>query len=370
WGGASLQIGPDSFAALPGPEGGYDDRTVAAFTADTGLPVPGTANSPNDHEGFKSMGSTFAIDPEHLVVIPIANTPAEFLSFFKTPDWTMLLNQQVWVVALTLSLVASLETLLSIEAVDELDPLKRVTPTNRELQAQGVGNVLSGLMGGLPITSVIVRSSANVNAGAKTKLSTILHGIILLLCVVGIPHWLNLIPKSALAAILIYTGFKLAKPSLFKKIYGKGWDQFIPFVITIVAILVTDLLTGVIIGIVSGLFFILRSNFHSAVFSIHDQNNYLFRLRKDVSFLNKPILKKRLETVPAEAYVLIDTSRADFIDKDVIEVLEDFMLHAHLKNIRVELKQNMLTNQGFTLPLTTLPASGYGVYIPSSETPS
>jgi len=237
-------------------------------------------------------------------------------------------------------LVASLETLLSIEAVDELDPYQRVTPTNRELKAQGLGNIVSGLLGGLPVTSVIVRSSANVNSGAKTKMSTIYHGTLLLHCVAFIPLMLNQIPKSALAAILIFTGYKLAKPSLFVSYYKKGWNQFLPFVGTIAAILATDLLKGVIIGIGIAIIFIIRSNFRSAIIVVSDANKYLVRLRKDVSFLNKVILKQGLEKVPANSFVIIDVSRADFIDQDIIEIIEDFQKHAPLENIKVEIKQS------------------------------
>ncbi|HEY0678779.1 MAG TPA: SulP family inorganic anion transporter [Chitinophagaceae bacterium] len=288
-----------------------------------------------------------ALEEEHLVNIPIANSASEFFSFFTFPDWSQLMNKEVWIVGLTLALVASLETLLSIEAIDDLDPYQRVTPTNRELKAQGVGNLVSGLIGGLPITSVIVRSSANVNAGAKTKMSTVYHGMMLFLCVAMIPGLLNMIPKSALAAILIFTGYKLAKPTLFVAFYRKGWDQFVPFVITIAAILFTDLLTGVLIGLGVGLFFVIRSNFKSSVLVVNDHSRYLFRLRKDVSFLNKPIIKNKLERVPENASVFIDTSRADFIDKDIVEVIEDFMLHAHLKNIQVEVKRSPNKKQGF-----------------------
>ena len=274
----------------------------------------------------------------HLVLLPQASSAGEFFSFFTSPDWSVWTNSHVWITGLTLAIVASLESLLSIEAIDDLDPYKRVTDKNHELKAQGLGNLVSGLIGGLPVTSVIVRSSANVNSGAQTKKSAILHGALLLLCVAFIPGLLNLIPKAALAAILIFTGYKLAKPSLFAAFYKKGWDQFLPFVLTITAILATDLLKGVIIGIVVGLFFVLRSNFRTAVMVVHDDNRYLFRLRKDVSFLNKPIIKNKLELVPANASVFIDASRADFIDRDVAEVIEDFQKHAHLKNIRVEIK--------------------------------
>jgi MFS superfamily sulfate permease-like transporter len=300
------------------------------------------------NEFFKNSGSSFAIDPRHMVAIPVANNPREFLSFFTAPDFSVLTNKDVWITGVTLALVASLETLLSIEAVDDLDPFQRVTNKDRELKAQGIGNLISGLIGGLPVTSVIVRSSANVNAGAKSKSSTIMHGALLLISVALIPVVLNLIPKAALAAILIFTGYKLAKPALFIAHFKKGWDQFLPFVITIIAILLTDLLIGVVIGIGVGIFFVMRSNFRTAVFIVHDDNKYLFRLRKDVSFLNKPIIKNKLEDVPENSQVLIDATRADFIDKDIIEVIEDFMIHAPLKNIQVEIKTNMFNGQGFS----------------------
>ncbi|MEO6916877.1 MAG: SulP family inorganic anion transporter [Chitinophagaceae bacterium] len=289
---------------------------------------------------FQSNGHAWSLDPSLLVTIPAASSPAEFASFILMPDFGVINSPILWKTAITIALVASLETLLSIEAADEIDPYSRVTPTNRELKAQGVGNIVSGMLGGLPLTSVIVRTSANVNAGAKSKMSAILHGAFLLLSVALIPKILNIIPLAALAAVLIYTGFKLAKPSLFIKFYKKGFDQFAPFVITILAILFTDLLIGIIIGIVSGLFFVLRSNFKTSVLVVNDDNKYLVRLRKDVSFLNKPILKEKLEQVPANCYVLIDTLRADFIDKDVIEVINDFLHHAPLKNIRVEIKKS------------------------------
>lgn len=297
---------------------------------------------------FNAYSSSSALVGEHLVRLPVAKSAEDFFSFFSAPDWSYLANKNVIICGITLAIVASLESLLSIEAVDDLDPYQRVTPTNRELKAQGVGNLISGMVGGLPVTSVIVRSSANVNAGARSKMSTIMHGSLLLLCVAFIPAILNLIPKAALAAILIFTGYKLAKPSLFMAFYKKGWDQFVPFVVTIVAILLTDLLKGVLVGIGLGLFYILRSNFRTAVFVINDENRYLFRLRKDVSFLNKPIIKHKLEKVPENGFVLIDASRADFIDKDILEVIEDFTKHAHLKNIRVEVKRSLFKNQGFS----------------------
>ena len=291
-------------------------------------------------EYMRSTNSSLSLNDTLLVKIPVAESAKEFTSFFTFPDFSALNNFGVWTSALTIAIVASLETLLNLEASDELDPYKRVSPTNRELKAQGVGNIVSGLIGGLPLTSVIVRTSANVNAGARTKMSAIIHGVLLLVSVAFIPKILNLIPLSALAAILIYTGFKLVKPSIFKEFYTKGSTQIVPFVVTILAILFTDLLVGILIGCVTGLFFVMRSNFKSAVFVVNDNNNYLFRLRKDVSFLNKPIIKRKLEEVPEDCNVLIDATRADFIDVDVIEVIDDFMKHAHLKNITVELKKS------------------------------
>jgi MFS superfamily sulfate permease-like transporter len=297
--------------------------------------------------GLNLLFKDSSLRGEHLVIIPQASSASEFLSFFTSPDFSVFLNKDVWVTGVTLAIVASIETLLSIEAVDDLDPYQRVTDKDRELKAQGIGNMVSGLIGGLPVTSVIVRSSANVNSGAKSKMSTIMHGMLLLGCVALIPNILNLIPKAALAAILIFTGYKLAKPSLFKSFYKKGWDQFLPFVITILAILLSDLLIGVMIGIAVGLIFVIRTNFKSSVFIVHDNNKYLFRLRKDVSFLNKPIIKNKLEKVPENSFVLIDASRADFIDRDIVEVIEDFMIHAPLKNIKVEVKYSEYRDQGF-----------------------
>lgn len=284
-------------------------------------------------------GTGLSLRESQFVAIPPAENAASFFKLFLFPDFQYIGLPAVWTSGITIAIVASLETLLNIEAADELDPFQRVTPTNRELKAQGIGNIVSGLLGGLPVTSVVVRTSANTNAGARSKGSAIMHGVLLLLCVALIPGLLNLIPLSSLAAILIYTGYKLAKPSIFKELFKKGRDQFIPFAVTIVAIIFTDLLIGIVIGIAVGLFFVLHSNFKTALFVVHDDLKYLFRLRKDVSFLNKPLLKTRLESVPSNAYVIIDISRADFIDQDVIEVINHFFKHAHLKNIKVEIKK-------------------------------
>jgi len=289
---------------------------------------------------FSIPGTRTSLNTSQLVNLPIAMDFASFSGFFMFPKWEYLNNAEVWTVGLTIALVASIETLLGIEAIDKLDPLKRRTPANQELKAQGVGNIVSGLLGGLPLTSVIVRGSANVEAGAKSKFSAIMHGFLILLSVLFIPGLLNKIPLSALAAILIITGYKLVKPSIFKEVYQKGWNQFVPFTVTLLAILLTDLLVGIIIGTLMALFSLIKSNFKSAVMVVHDDNKYLVRFRKDISFLNKPIVKEKLESVPADAYVLIDMTRADFIDKDIIDVVNEFLQHAHLKNIVVEIRKS------------------------------
>lgn len=293
------------------------------------------------HELIKLKFPSYILESKHLVALPIAQDIHQFFSFFTFPDLQYLNKPAVWTSAITLSVVASLETLLGIEAVDKLDTQKRISPTNRELKAQGIGNILSGLIGGIPVTSVVVRSSANVTAGAKTKMSAILHGVFMLICVMFIPGLLNKIPLCALAAILIFTGYKLVKVKLIKDFYQKGFDQFIPFIVTILAILVTDLLVGIMVGLMVGLFFMIRSNFRSAILVVNDRNNYLIRLRKDVSFLNKPIVKLRLDEIPNDSFVLIDAGRADFIDKDVIEEINNFIEAAQGKNIQVEIKKSV-----------------------------
>jgi MFS superfamily sulfate permease-like transporter len=290
---------------------------------------------------FAREGTRFSLSTSQLVNLPVATSFSSFSSFFMFPKWQYLNNADVWITGLTIALIGSIETLLGIEAVDKLDPLKRRTPANRELKAQGIGNLVSGLLGGLPLTSVIVRGSANVESGAKSKLSAIMHGLLILLSVLFIPGLLNKIPLSALAAILIMTGYKLVKPSIFKTMYKKGWDQFVPFTVTLVAILFTDLLIGILIGTVVALFSLVRSNFKSAVMVMQDDNKYLVRFRKDISFLNKPIVKEKLEAVPPDSYVLIDMTRSDFIDMDIIDVINEYLQHAHLKNIRVEIKKSL-----------------------------
>jgi MFS superfamily sulfate permease-like transporter len=280
----------------------------------------------------------FAIATAHLVNLPEIQGLAGFFEQFTFPDFSQWANPEVYTVAGTLAVIASLETLLSLEAVDKLDPLRRVAPTNRELKAQGFGNVLCGLIGGLPMTAVIVRSAANVNAGGRTKLACFIHGLLLLLCVMFVARYLNLIPLACLAAILILTGFKLTHPKLVKELYRKGSSQIVPFTVTIVAILLTDLLKGMAVGMVFGIYYVIRANFQSAITLTRDGNNYLLRLHKDVSFLNKAPLREALGRIGEDGYVIIDGSRAQFIDQDILETIEDFAAAAPDSNITVEFK--------------------------------
>lgn len=290
---------------------------------------------------FMMSSTNLAIGKEHLVSLPVAENLQAFVSQFRLPDFSAITTKECWITAFTIAIVASLESLLSIDAVDKLDPFKRTTPLNRELKAQGVANMVCGLIGGLPVTAVIVRSSANVAAGAKTKTSTLGHGVLLLLTAALIPGLLNKIPLASLAAILLMVGYKLAKPSLIRNMYKKGKDQFIPFIVTIIAILLSDLLIGITIGILVGLFFVLKTNFHKALFSVNENNNYLIRLTKDVSFLNKAVLRKTFKEIPNGSKVIIDGARSVFIDQDILETINDFRESAIAREISVELKQSV-----------------------------
>jgi MFS superfamily sulfate permease-like transporter len=274
------------------------------------------------------------------VNIPISTGLSDFAGQFTFPDFTQILNVGVLGTAITLAIVASLESLLSIEASDKIDSLKRFSPPNKELVAQGAGNIVSGLIGGLPVTAVIVRSSANINAGSKTKMSAILHGVLLLVCVYFAPEFLNKIPLATLAAVLIFVGYKLTKPALFKELYAKGLNQFIPFVVTIVAILFTDLLVGILIGIGAGVFYILKSNFKNTVVLAKDGDRFLIKLRRDVTFLNKPIIKGLLERIPDNSKLIIDFSKTYFVDSDVRELLNDFKEQAQYRKIDVEFRES------------------------------
>jgi MFS superfamily sulfate permease-like transporter len=296
--------------------------------------------------GFQVFALRFApewaLSTNHLVQIPVINGLSEIGGLLTTPDWSALGNPQIYVVAVTLAVVASLETLLCVEATDKLDPQKRVTPTNRELLAQGAGNALSGFIGGLPVTQVIVRSSANIQSGARSKNSALIHGVLLLVAVVLLASVLNLVPLAVLASILFIVGYKLAKPALFFSMYRLGPSQFAPFMITIVAILLTDLLKGVLLGLAVGVVAILyRSYMNSHWIDVHEfddaESGHLVRLRlaDQVSFLSRGAILRQLTEIPDGSHVLIDMSRTVSIDHDVVEILLDFEESAERRNLEV-----------------------------------
>jgi MFS superfamily sulfate permease-like transporter len=287
----------------------------------------------------RQLAPQWAVRGEHLVNLPVSEKTSDFFNNFVLPNASYLShlgNPQVYVIAVTIAIIASLETLLSLEATDKLDPMKRLAPTNRELKAQGTGNIISGLLGGLPVTAVIVRSAANINAGGQSRVACFTHGVCLLLSVMFFAHYLNTIPLACLAAILLHTGYKLANPSLFKKFYLKGMSQFLPFVITVIAILATDLLKGMAIGMVIGLFFVIKANYHASITLTQVGSHYLLSLNKDVSFLNKALLRKFILSIPEQSTVTIVASKAKFIDHDIMETIEDFLAAAPDDNITVE----------------------------------
>ncbi len=288
-------------------------------------------------------GTSLGLRDKQFVHIPEVKSGAEFFALFRMPAFDNIVNSKAWITAATIAIVASLETLLSLEAVDKIDPIKRISPTNRELIAQGVGNMVSGFLGGLPMTAVIVRSSANVAAGARTKMSAIIHGCLLLLSLLFIPGIINLIPLSCLAAILLMTGYKLARIGLFVHLWRKGLSQFIPFVVTIVAVVFTDLLKGVGIGMLVGIFYILWTNLRNPYFykiiSEGDGKKVIhIILAEEVSFLNKAAIQVTLTSLPKESEVIIDGSNARYIDPDVLETIHNFKHNAFTKGIIVRLE--------------------------------
>jgi MFS superfamily sulfate permease-like transporter len=293
------------------------------------------------NELFKIYQPSWVLNNNFLVSLPVAKSSSEFMHQFTLPDFSAFANYKVYLLAVTIAIIASLETLLSVEAADKLDPFKRLTPTNRELMAQGAGNFLSGMLGGLPMTAVIVRTSANINAGGKTKLSAIIHGILLLISVIGLSTVLNKIPLACLAAVLLLVGYKLTKVSLYKQMFKLGWEQFLPFIITIIAIQFSDLLKGIFLGVGVSIFFILRSN-HKRDYTIHHEPKSIgghvhIKLAESVTFINKGSIAKKLADLPNDSIVKIDGSGSHFIDIDVLEILHDFKQSAILKNIQVEL---------------------------------
>lgn len=293
---------------------------------------------------YFTKGSSIGISNEHLVTLGIAGK--EFSELFVFPSFDQIGSPTVWITGITIAIVASVETLLCVEATDKLDPEKHVTNPNTELLAQGVGNSLSGLLGGLPITQVVVRSSANINSGGKTKMSTIFHGVLIAVSIALIPGLLNLIPFASLAAILFVVGYKLAKPSLFVEVYKKGWAEFIPFVATIVGILMTDLLTGIIIGLVFSVFFILYVNFKASHYleklTGGPKDVYIVHLSENMTFLNKASLNAELDSIPSGVNVILDYSRVTNLSYDIIEIIEEFKERSKNESIEVEI-------QGFTL---------------------
>lgn len=286
--------------------------------------------------------SSLSITEKHLVSVPIPEDAASFFGQFSAPNFSVITSVDVWIVAFTIALVASLETLLCVEATDKLDPHKNVTPTNRELFAQGTGNIISGLIGGLPITQVIVRSSANIQSGGRSKMSAIIHGFFLLISVILIPRLLNKIPLSVLAAVLFIVGYKLAKPSLFKKMYELGWKQFIPFTVTVLGIVFTDLLKGIGLGMAVGIVVILIKSYQNSHFlHIEDKSNGKHKIKmtlaEEVTFFNKGAILKELDSLPIDTYLELDVRKTRYLDNDIIEILEDFSIKARERNIDIKI---------------------------------
>ncbi|TYA74346.1 SulP family inorganic anion transporter [Seonamhaeicola marinus] len=289
-----------------------------------------------------TQGGSMNLESSHLVSVPVPDSFDSFKSQFNFPNFGALGNMEVWITGFTIALVASLETLLCVEATDKLDPHKNVTPTNRELFAQGTGNIVSGMIGGLPITQVIVRSSANIQSGGVSKMSAIIHGFFLLISVIVIPKLLNMIPLSVLAAVLFIVGFKLAKPSTFKSMFSLGWKQWVPFMVTILGIVFVDLLWGIFLGLVVGILIIMIKSYQNSHF-LHkegedvDDGRIKMTLAEEVTFFNKGAILKELDNIPADSFLELDVTKTRYLDNDIIEILEDFGLKARERNVTVKL---------------------------------
>ena len=295
------------------------------------------------NEFFIISGSSFSIKREHLVSLPVPNSIEEFKSIFILPNFSALANTKVWIIGITIAIVASIETLLCIEAADRMDEQKRFTNTNVELKAQGIGNIISSLLGGLPMTSVVVRTSANNTAGAKSKLSAIIHGLLLTICVISIPTILNKIPLATLAAVLLLVGYKLANPKIIFHFWAKGKYQFVPFIATFVAVVFTDLLKGVALGMIISILFVLKGNLKRAY--SFKKEEYLdgdiihINLAQEVSFLNKAAIKSTLKEIPENTKVIIDASETIYIAHDILDLIREFKAtRANENNIKVKLK--------------------------------
>jgi MFS superfamily sulfate permease-like transporter len=286
---------------------------------------------------FNTYNLGIAFNDKELVNIPEIKNLHDFKLAMTFPDFSFITNHHMWFIALTIAIVASLETLLCVEATDKLDPLKRITPTNRELIAQGIGNSIGGLIGALPITQVIVRSSANITFGGRTKVAAITHGILIFLSLFLFPGILNMIPYSSLAAILLIVGYKLVNPSLFKSILKEKNEQYVPFLITFLGIVFTDLLIGISLGLVTGIIYLLKNNMKTS-FKIENVGNYkVIILPKELTFLDKAALRKALLTIEEGSFVKIDFREVKNIHPDIIDIIDDFMASAIDKNIKVEL---------------------------------
>lgn len=291
---------------------------------------------------FITTDSDFIIADEHLVNLPVMANPMDIWSNLFQPDFSGWRNMNVWITGITIAIVASIESLLCLEAAEKLDPLKRFASSNRELAAQGIGNIVSGMLGGLPMSSVIVRTSANVSSGAKTKVSAITHGIFLLLAVILIPGLINRIPLASLAAILIMVGYRLSKPMIFIQYWKRGKYQFIPFIVTVLAVAFTDLLKGVAVGMIVSIVFILKANMKVAYF-LHKEEltsglKFTLKLAQEVSFLNKAAIKQTLMRLPKNSWVIIDASETQYIDYDVLMLIHEFSeFSSKEKNIQVEM---------------------------------
>ena len=273
---------------------------------------------------------------QHVVQLPVIESMQGFFGMFSLPDFRILLRMETWMVAATIAVVGSVETLLCIEATDKLDPEKRISDTNRELRAQGIGNIASGLLGGLPVTSVIVRSSANVYAGGRTRLSCFIHGLVMLLAVLLFAPLLNRVPLAALASVLLVVGYKLSSRKILLEMWAKGSVQFIPFFVTLVAIVFTDLLKGIGIGLLSSLFFVIRSNHHAAITLVSQENRWLLRFNKDMSFVNKAEIKRRLRAIPDGALLIVDGTKSLYVDGDIYETIREFETAATFRGIKIE----------------------------------
>ena len=276
---------------------------------------------------------------DHMVNLPVFASSSEIYAGIISPDWSFLSHPKVYSIALTLAIVATLESLLSLEATDSLDPLKRISSPDRELLAQGAGNVVSGLLGGLPITSVIVRSSTNIYAGGKSRMSGFFHGVLLIVAVVLLPLYLNKIPLACLASILLYTGYKLAHPKEFKKVFAEGWKQWVPFLVTVAVVVGVELLWGIFVGTLVGLAFVVITNYSSVFTVFKNGNEILIKFQKDVTFLHKMQLKEALRKIPEGAEVYIDTTKVHFMDHDINLLIQEFISTAQERGIEVDLKK-------------------------------